>query len=185
MRIPAFAGIQVSVPPSVPPRPRSWGSSQRSPHSVGLSLPHLDAVATPGVAYRRLRLARRRVSAIPLYDTCPLPQPLVKLTPRHALLQAENRLLPLPRALQCGNLPHAHCAPDPARQCATTKKLGDQLFRPRKQATAMKTPSKTPVSPCNLDNFSRLDPSESQRNGHLFTPGKSELDNFFTTSKMW
>ncbi len=49
----------------------------------------------------------------------------------------------------------------------------------------MKTPSKTPVSPYNLDNFSRLAPSDSQRNGQLFTPGKSELDNFFTPSKMW
>ncbi len=49
----------------------------------------------------------------------------------------------------------------------------------------MKTPSKTPVSLYNLDNFSRLAPSESQRNGQLLTPGKSELDNFFTPGKMW
>ena len=49
----------------------------------------------------------------------------------------------------------------------------------------MKKPSKPAVSLYNLDNFSRLAPSESQRNGQLFTPGKCELDNFCTPSKMW
>ncbi len=47
------------------------------------------------------------------------------------------------------------------RRCENKKFLGDQLLRPRKQATAMKTPSKYLVSPYKLDNFLRLTPSET------------------------
>ncbi len=39
--------------------------------------------------------------------------------------------------------------------------LSDHLFRPRKQATAMKTPSKYPVPPYKMVNFLRLAPSET------------------------
>ena len=48
--------------------------------------------------------------------------------------------------------------------------FGDQLFNPRKQATAMKTPSKTPVSPCKLDNFLLLAPRKTDNFSRLANP---------------
>ncbi len=58
--------------------------------------------------------------------------------------------------------------------------LGDQLFRPRKQATAMKTPSKTPVPPYKLDNFLRLTPSKMD---NFSTPSRNAVDNFFRANE--
>ncbi len=48
--------------------------------------------------------------------------------------------------------------------------FGDQLLNPGKQATAMKTPSKTPVSPCKLDIFLLLAPSETDNFSRLANP---------------
>ena len=59
-----------------------------------------------------------------------------------------------------------------------------QLLSPRKQATAMKTPSKTPASPPNSNNFLLVNQRANQQ---LFTPDKNATQQLFprkpTTSR--
>ena len=85
------------------------------------------------------------------------------------------------RALRRRNLPFAHYAPRPRSSSRNNAIiLSDQLFRPRKQATAMKIPSKTPVPPYILDNFLLVNQCANRQ---LFTRNENAAQQLLTPSQ--
>ena len=85
------------------------------------------------------------------------------------------------RALRCGN-PLVPITPPASLASRNNKKFSNwELSRPRKQATAMKTPSKTPGSPPDLWELSRLN---NMKTGNFLLLAKMQLGTFSLVTKM-